>query len=324
VRRRRDGLEVDGIIRNEVIDLTRDGIDQDVKSYLSLGPGFAETHQEVPYEDYIAGVEKVCQMIKVEQEVGEITEQQSNEQQTKIRKEIQKVMKTTVGKRFKSNLKPNEKRGRNKARNSDDHVFLPADKGKIMVAMDRKEGAGEQSYEFKMKKVMEELKAKKSVRAGRDWDPTESVSRKGREIVASLVSRKEITEFEGDRMKPVHGHAPRVKGLPKAHKDGMPLRGVVSFIGSPFQEVSRFLVPILKRLQGRTGLFVKNSRELKERVERWDTKGKVLVSYDVVSMYPSIPIQKALELINRLLRETNEWKGNNKELKAESVMKLLE
>ncbi len=37
-------------IQKEVIDLTKDGIDDDVKKYLSLGPDFCEAPTRVPYE----------------------------------------------------------------------------------------------------------------------------------------------------------------------------------------------------------------------------------------------------------------------------------
>ena len=53
-------------------------------------------------------------------------------------------------------------------------VFLPADKGRIMVAMDRYESIGsEESYEYKMKKVLVDPKARPSIRAGEYWDLTD-------------------------------------------------------------------------------------------------------------------------------------------------------
>ena len=70
------------------------------------------------------------------------------------------------------------------------------------------EYGGENSYEFKMKKVMTELKGKKLNRAGRDWDPTENVSRKGRAIISKLVRKDEISEEKAERIKPAHCHAP--------------------------------------------------------------------------------------------------------------------
>ena len=60
-----------------------------------------------------------------------------------------------------------------------------------------------------------------------------------------------------------------MSGLPKIHKDGVPLRRVVSTVGSPYERISRYLIPILTTIQGRSDLFAKNSRELKEKVKDW-------------------------------------------------------
>ena len=163
--------------------------------------------------------------------------------------------------------------GKKKAVQDKDKVFLPADKGRIMVVMDRWErDSGRDSYEYKMKQVLVDLKAKPSVRAKKDWDLTEKVCRDGATVIDNIVNRKEITREEGDRLKPKDCHAPRLSGLPKIHKDGVPMRGVVSTVGSPFEKLSRYLIPILRTIQGRSGLYVKNSRELKEKVKKWRKK----------------------------------------------------
>ena len=167
------------------------------------------------------------------------------------------------------------------------------------------------------------MKAKPLVRANEDWDVTEKVSREGRKIIQEMVDNEEITQAYGKHLKPNDCRAPRLTGYPKIHKQEVPLRGVVSFIGSPYQNVAKALVPILRSLQGRSGHYIKNSRELKEKVKEWSIKrDEILVSYDVEKLYPSIPIKKALELIECLLK----CKPNLKEITTfsiSSIMKLL-
>ena len=79
------------------------------------------------------------------------------------------------------------------------------------------------------------------------------------------------------------------------------MRGIGSMIGSPFEKISKTLIPILLKLrtvQGRSGLYAKNSRELKEKIKNWRVeRNEILVSYDVKNFCPSIPIDKALELV---------------------------
>ena len=104
-----------------------------------------------------------------------------------------------------------------------------------MVAMDRSiEKGGENSYEFKMKKVLSDMKSKPSTRMKDgsidDWDVTEKVSREGRAITQEMVDKGEITEQKERWLKPNDCRAPRLMEYPKTHKDNVPLRGVVSFI----------------------------------------------------------------------------------------------
>ena len=152
---------------------------------------------------------------------------------------------------------------------------------------------------------------------------SEKVCRDGTTVIDNIVNRNEITKEEGNRLKPKNCHAPRLSGLPKIHKDGVPMRGVVSTVGSPFDKLSRYLIPILRKIQGRSGLYVKNSRELKQKVKNWRIeRNEILVSYDVKNLYPSIPIYEALKLVESLLskcRTLNEVT----DLSVRSIMELL-
>ncbi|CAB4032069.1 Hypothetical predicted protein, partial [Paramuricea clavata] len=146
--------------------------------------------------------------------------------------------------------------------------------------MDRFESeGGEQSYDYTMKQVLVNLKAKPSIRAKNYWDLTDKVCREGTRIIERIVENGEVSKNDSERLKPEDCHAPRLSGLPKIHKDGVPLKGVVSTVGSPFEKLSRFVIPILRTIQGRSRLYLKNSRELKEKVKNWRVeRNEILVS----------------------------------------------
>ena len=135
-----------------------------------------------------------------------------------------------------------------------------------------------------------------------------------------MVDNEEISQKDGRRLSPNDCRAPRVTGYPKVHKDDVPLRGVVSFINTPYEKIAKALVPILRSLQGRTKHYIKNSRQLKEQLKEWSIqRDEILVSYDVEKLYPSIPINKALELIECLLK----CKSNLKEVTTFSIGSII-
>jgi hypothetical protein len=190
-------------IKNEVIDLTKDGIDNDIKSYLSLGPGFCEAPTRVPYERIIAETEKMCTKIKREGEINEIDEEIVEHEIGEIRENVKVILEKARHKKYKTNLTKEELNGKKKAVQDKRKVFLPTDKGRIMVAMDRFESeGGEQSYEYKMKQVLVDLKAKPSIRAKKDWDLTDKVCRDGTRVIETIVERGEISKEDAERLKP--------------------------------------------------------------------------------------------------------------------------
>ena len=311
-------------LKHEVFDLTKDGIDDDVKAYLQLGPDFSEVPRKLPYEKIIIETEKMCKTIDEEKEMKPDQAPELEREAHRLREKVKQLLRKQKKKKIKSNITRQEELGRKKAYDDKDKVYLPADKGKVMVAMDKTIAkGGENSYESKMKKVLDDMKARPSTRANKDWDLTEKISRDGREIVKEMVENGEVTEKYGKHLKPNDCRAPRLTGYPKIHKTEVPLRGVVSFIKSPYENIAKALVPILRSLQGRSGHYIKNGRQLKEIIKGWSIqRDEILVSYDVEKLYPSIPIAKALELIECLLK----CRGNLQEVTSfsiRSIMRLL-
>ena len=191
-----------------------------MKQYLALGPDFCEAPRRVPYEEIITETEKVCSIIKKEGEIKQTAEEEIELEISEIREKVKTVLKKAVNKKFRANMTKEERIGKTKAMKDENKVYLPADKGRIMVAMDRWESqGGENSYEFKMKQVLVDLKAKPSFRAGKDWDLTGKVCRDGAKIIENIVQRNELSEGTGSCLKPKDCHAPRLSGLPKIHKE---------------------------------------------------------------------------------------------------------
>ena len=131
-------------IKVEVVDLTKQGIDEDIKSYLALGPDFCEAPTKIPYEKIIAETEKMCSStIKEEGKKKKVNENEVDREIDELREEVKEILRKTKDKNYTTNLTKEETRGKKKAmKDKEKVVFLPADKGRIMVAMDRYESGG--------------------------------------------------------------------------------------------------------------------------------------------------------------------------------------
>ena len=94
---------------------------------------------------------------------------------------------------------------------------------------------------------------------------------------------------------------PRFYDLPKIHKSSVPLRPIVSFVNSPTYNLSKFLSRVLSSLL-KNNYSVRNSREFVECIKNYSVKeNECLVSFDVVSLFTPVPVDKALALVLEFL-----------------------
>ena len=97
-------------------------------------------------------------------------------------------------------------------------------------------------------------------------------------------------------------------GTIKAHKPEKqyPMRIVVSTIGTANYGVSDYIVKIAQNTLNKNETRIKNSQSFIEEAKTWEIdKNEVQVSYDVVNLYPSIPVKEATEvLVDQLSKDT--------------------
>ena len=117
---------------------------------------------------------------------------------------------------------------------------------------------------------------------------------------------------------------PRFYGLPKVHKEGTPLRPIVSSIDSISYNCARYVADLLAPLVGRSEHHIKNSQHFADIIQHKTIgEDEELVSYDVTALFTSVPVKEALTIIRRRLEEDEKLKHRTK-LSPDNIITLLE
>ncbi|KAL9953883.1 hypothetical protein ACROYT_G041356 [Oculina patagonica] len=111
--------------------------------------------------------------------------------------------------------------------------------------------------------------------------------------------------------------------LPENTETRIPLRPINSCIGAPTYELSKYLASFLKHLVNETEYSVKNAKQFAEFVSDQEvTDDELVVSFDVVSLFTSIPIDMAIDIVQRKLEGSDDWRSHTQLTKGQ-VLDLL-
>ena len=126
------------------------------------------------------------------------------------------------------------------------------------------------------------------------------------------------------RLYPTGAGSPKFYGLPKIHKVGMPLRPIVSCIGTVTFQTSKELFRILKPLVGKSPHHVKNTQDFIDQIKGIHlNQDQCMMSYDVKALFTSVQTIQATNIIKKLLEQDQELQQRTS-LSIESILSLLE
>ena len=190
----------------------------------------------------------------------------------------------------------------NRLHKRDDIVILRQDKGRGVVIVDKT------TYISKAEDFL----------GGQEFielqdDPTKSFQTKVQDTLREMKkSFGPATTY--DKIYPSSARPGRYYGLAKLHKianrldeagivDELPMRPVISNIGTATYELSRYLAGILKPLT-RSDFSVDSSKEFVDTLKTQTLPpGFCLVSFDVVSLFTKVPLDFTIELIFKKIYE---------------------
>jgi hypothetical protein len=102
------------------------------------------------------------------------------------------------------------------------------------------------------------------------------------------------------------------------------MRDIVSTIGTPVHGLSQYLVKIIQPTLDKNEVRLKNADAFVQRAKNWEiSESEVQVSYDVVNLYPSVPINEAILIMVDTLKSDHSIKQRCK-LNINEIKELIE
>ncbi|BHF72659.1 hypothetical protein SprV_0401572800 [Sparganum proliferum] len=167
-------------------------------------------------------------------------------------------------------------------------TLLPADRERSAVALDRTD------YVQKANGLLED----REFYVPCATNPVKALTREINATLLALENSGAITPTERRMAKPQDTALARSHGPPKVHKEGAPLRLVVSLKCTPTYGLARWPFRRLKFLNAESDTTVSSSAQFQEKL-KWVSllPNEVMVSFDVTSHFTSIAQDLAIETI---------------------------
>lgn len=273
------------INENWLTNLTKIKIPSAVKYILSLGPKFSLPINYFPVDKIIASVEQ-C-LINTD-----------NENKIEIRNKVCNILTNhknklkNISNKTKHQINYYVKETKKFLTDNPNIFILTADKCHKTVIMYKDQ------YEEKITNMLSDENTYKI----ETQDQTKKVQNNVNNLVKSWTRKKLITEQQKNKLICHNGHTPFIYGLPKLHKENIPLRPIVSNIDSPTYNLSKFLSNTISNVLGNSEYHVKDSWQFCEFIKKQIVPNNhIIMSLDVTSLYTNIPTNLAIECIN------NKW-----------------
>jgi hypothetical protein len=298
--------------RQIVYDLTTDKrVTEEQKDLLSLGLNFGIAPKRVPVVEHIASIESVVQQLERQGSVEAI--KRAAELKALTLKELRRASRLTIH----CNITEREREVLEGLKRDDSLLIVPADKGRVVVVMDR--GTYLEKMQDQLGDDCVEMPAEKVAMGGEKGLLDQLHSRLVEELKVLGVDTR-----GGNALTVTAPEMAKMYLLIKVHKEGFPGRPVVSQIGDPTYNVAKVLTGILNPLDEGGRSFIKNSIELKRALKEVKLgRNSRLASFDVKALYPSIPVGKALEVVREKLEEDDTLAQRTPWSPAQ-IMRLLE
>ena len=210
------------------------------------------------------------------------------------------------------NLSPDELKALKDLANDDTIVIKPADKGSAIVIWDKAD------YLLEAEKQLSD----ENVYESNIVNPLKDVNKEIKDVLRDMYNQKEIDKKVKDYLLVKNPQLGRFYLLPKIHKKfkSVPGRPVISNNGTATENISSFLDFHLKEVTQKIPHLLEDTRDFLSRIKDITIpETSILVSFDVVGLYPHIPHDEGINTMREFLNQRPK-----NEVSTENLCKLAQ
>ena len=260
------------------------------KSALSKGLQFCLPPGKLKYGDYLANFERLF-----EQSDSRLLKERDLGQYNLFHSELKEIALSSFyahNKRARSlNLPREEYLALKKLSGNSDLVIVRPDKGSGVVVLNKTD------YVRKMNSVLEDTSKFEWMQDLDGFSLVRKLEQNMRKLLLSLKKRKFLSSDLYERLYPNGSSVGRLYGLPKVHKEGVPLRPILSAVGTHNHAVAKYLAELINPVSNSKGKHsASDTFDFISRISSLDISDKYMVSFDVTSLFTNVPIAEVVDI----------------------------
>ena len=268
---------------------------------LNKGLKFIAKPSRPPIDEIVIGIESSIQF-------------ESDDVKTTVREACKKVFKKCAIKK----PNPTESTEALKLLKQRSVFYMKPDKGNGIVIMDKSD------YEERVETLLlEGPYIRYSNGRMINDNPINKMQQEVKNLLKDLVEKNDLNKFKANSLVVSNPSVPMLYALPKTHKPGKKMRPIISSCNSPTSKLSKWIANELQKLDFKREFEVKNTEEVVNKLKNVKIEDdEILVSFDVESLFPSIPVEKALSSFKYHLERKIISKDSKQTLYKSTVMCL--
>ena len=183
-------------------------------------------------------------------------------------------------------------------KNNNNIIITKPDKGSGAVLLDKDD------YNLKMEKILSDTTKFTKIGPCSINDNTAKIESRIQRRLLELYKDDILPRSLYDFIRPTGSQRPRMYGLPKTHKVGIPVRPILSMINSAQHNLSHYLTTVLEPvLEIFATNNIKDSFTFAQEVKKFaiNSDRSFLCSFDICSLFTNVPLTETIQICSDTL-----------------------